>query len=215
MNVGDSVRHSLDAWGRAEWDAAMLHACNAVDGTGKKRYPALGVAARFKQMVRDNLEILNMIGIPGVDLAKTRFPIAVESHLPDKRPDIADVIYGIHRCCHGHGEDLPDGFELTPPGGGTDDPRLSILEADEGELRLPAFTALGLVAIAVFAPENKGQQIPAGYYLSLFDRTFTIVDWWGWGDHFLEIASTFNLVRVEMDWTDWWDTWTPIRRTNP
>jgi hypothetical protein len=52
MNVGDSVRHGLDHWDNNEWDAAMLHACNAVDGTGKKRYPKLGVGARFKQTTR-------------------------------------------------------------------------------------------------------------------------------------------------------------------
>lgn len=28
------------------------------------------------------------------------------------QPDLADLIYGVHRCCHGHGDDLPDGFEL-------------------------------------------------------------------------------------------------------
>jgi hypothetical protein len=48
MKVGDSVKHSLDHWGKNEWDAAMFHACALSNATGKKRYPQLGVAARFK-----------------------------------------------------------------------------------------------------------------------------------------------------------------------
>ena len=54
-NVGDSVKHSMG--GGAAGDTAMLHACDAVDGTGKKRYPSLGVAARFKRTIRDSIDI--------------------------------------------------------------------------------------------------------------------------------------------------------------
>ena len=35
----------------------MRHACNAVDGTAKKRYPQLGVATRFKRTIRQMMEI--------------------------------------------------------------------------------------------------------------------------------------------------------------
>lgn len=27
-------------------------------------------------------------------------------------PDIADVLYHVHRCAHGHGDEVVDGFEL-------------------------------------------------------------------------------------------------------
>jgi hypothetical protein len=36
MNVGESVRKAIDDWEHGELEAAMLHACNAVDGTAKK-----------------------------------------------------------------------------------------------------------------------------------------------------------------------------------
>ena len=93
MNVGDSVKHSIDEWERRKWDAAMLHACNAVDGTGKKRYPSLGVAARFKRTIRDSIDIFRMVATPGLNIEQTRFPAAVKSNLSNQRPDIADVIY--------------------------------------------------------------------------------------------------------------------------
>jgi hypothetical protein len=36
MKVSDSIRQSIDDWVRGELEAAMLHACNAVDGAARK-----------------------------------------------------------------------------------------------------------------------------------------------------------------------------------
>ena len=83
VNVGDSVAHALDEWRRRKLNAAMLHACNAVDGTGKKRYPRLGVATRFKRTMRDSIDIFRMVATPGFDITQTRFPAAVKSDWPD------------------------------------------------------------------------------------------------------------------------------------
>ena len=47
MNVANSVRKAIDDWEQREFDAAMLHACNAIDGTARKLYPGLGNKARF------------------------------------------------------------------------------------------------------------------------------------------------------------------------
>lgn len=58
MNIGDSVRKAINDWEDGEVDAAMLHACNAVDGTAKKVYPRLGSAARFTLYLRENYPIL-------------------------------------------------------------------------------------------------------------------------------------------------------------
>ena len=66
MNVGNSVRKAIDDWERGETDAAMSHACNAVDGTAKKVYPSLGSNARFTRLLRDNYAILGPLGMPGI-----------------------------------------------------------------------------------------------------------------------------------------------------
>ena len=57
MAVGDEVRISLDHWSAKEWRPAVFHACDAVDETARKRYPSLGVAARFKRTVRDDVDV--------------------------------------------------------------------------------------------------------------------------------------------------------------
>ena len=39
MNVGNSVRVAINDWEQGETEAAVLHACNAVDGTAAKTFP--------------------------------------------------------------------------------------------------------------------------------------------------------------------------------
>ena len=89
----------------------MLHACNAVDGTARKVYPALGVGARFKKLLRENyVGILEPMMVPGVNLAETVFPVSISGASgPGGRPDVADILYVIHRCHHGHGKSNPAG----------------------------------------------------------------------------------------------------------
>ncbi|BBX75478.1 hypothetical protein H7H78_14115 [Mycobacterium shinjukuense] len=206
MNVGDSVRQSLDHWARQEWERAIFHACDAVNGTGKKRYPQLGVATRFKRTIRDSLDIFHAMAAPGIDFDRTRFPIEVKSDLPDGRPDIADVLFGIHRYTHGHVDELPKGFELTRHGS----PDVGVHIWRDGKIQLPAGAILGLLAIAVFAPENKGEAIPINYQLSWYQHNFQINGWWGWQDHFREIISGAQFSRVTLSFDNRWDDWSPI-----
>jgi hypothetical protein len=205
VTVSDSVRQALHHWDRKEWDMAVFHASNAVDGTAKKRYPQLGISTRYRNTIRDALDIFCVMTSPGIDFGQTRFPIAAKSDLPDQRPDIADVLWGVHRHGHGHPDDLPQGFDLTPHG-----PRSSGVHIWQGgKIQLPAATALGLTAIAVFAPENKGESIPVSYQLGWFEHVFRISAWWGWQDHFREIISSAPVEQVTLDFGGMWEAWRP------
>ena len=130
MDVGNSVRKAILDWEQHEPDAAMLHACNAVDGTAKKLYAGLGNKARFTHLLRENYAILGPMGIPGIDLKAESFSVNTKDpSLPGGRADAADVIYGIHRCCHGHGDELPDGFQLFPDAAGP--PQFTRIQFDQ------------------------------------------------------------------------------------
>ena len=93
MEVGESIRHALNHWDAGELEASMLHACNAVDGTGGKAFPALGVGPRFKAMIRSNLDIFGAWASPGIDLGLTRFPVHIERrptrHGPPTSPTLS------------------------------------------------------------------------------------------------------------------------------
>jgi hypothetical protein len=206
MNIGNSVRKSIEDWEDGELDAAMLHACNAVDGTAAKVHPTEnGSNMRFTRLLRENYSILGPMGAPGVDLEVTRFPVRVKKpKAPGGQPDIADVIYGIHRCSHGHGIALPDGFELFLDAAGT--PRYTRMEVNEGRVHLSDRIIFGLLAVAVLSPANVDQVVPDGYHLTFSgDILLPINEWWGRTADFAGIVAQNPMPLVKLDFTDWMD----------
>jgi hypothetical protein len=164
MNVGESVRHAIDDWEAGKLEAAMLHACNAGDGTAKKVYSREGVGTRFTRLLRENYGILGPMGAPGLDICATHFPVKVRrAPALGGKPDIADVIYGIHRCTHGHGDELPDGFDLIPVAARPS--RRHPLVISDGAVQLSDRIIFGLLAVAVLSSANVDQRVPDGYML--------------------------------------------------
>jgi len=204
MNVGNSVRKAIDDWEHGELESAMLHACNAVDGTAKKLYPTLrSNNERFTRALRENYGILGPMGAPGIDLVATRFPVTVKRPTAlGGKPDIADVIYGVHRCTHGHGDELPDGFALIQDATGPK--RLTRMEIERGKVRLSDRIIFGLLAVAVLSPSNKDQAVPDGYYLTFGESEKLVINkWWGRTIDFLPIAARDPTPQVKLDFGDW------------
>jgi hypothetical protein len=204
MKVGESVRHAIDEWQRGNVDAAMLHACNAVDGTAKKVFPGLGSNQRFTRLLRENYGILGPMAAPGINIAETRFPVSVpRPTAPGGEPDFADVIYGIHRCTHGHGDELPDGFELLPDAGGPIE-RTRIALTTEGGFRMSDRVIFGLLGVAVLNPVNNNQSAPPGYHLMYGHQGMLIEEWWGRAADFPSIvAAGPAMPSVKLDFGNW------------
>ena len=203
MNVGESVRKCIDDWELRELDSAMLHACNAIDGTAKKLYPTIGSNKRFTRLLRESYAILGPMGAPGIDLVETRFPVTVQRpKASGGKPDIADVIYGIHRCTHGHGDELPDGFTLIEDVAGPK--RVTRMEIQRGKVRLSDRIIFGLIAVAVLSPANKGQSVPDGYHLTFGDSAQLMINgWWGRAKDFPAIAAQEPMPQVKLDLGEW------------
>ena len=206
MNVGNSVRKAIDDWEANELEASMLHACNAIDGTAKKIYHKLGSNARFTQLLRDYYVILGPIAFPGINLVETRFPVKVDRpKAPGGKPDLADVIYGIHRCSHGHGDELPSGFALISDARG--EAGYTRVKVERGAIQLSDRVIFGLIAVAVMCPINKDQSVPDGYYLTFGRSTekLMINKWWGRAADFPAIVAKEPMPSVTLDFTDWMD----------
>ena len=203
VNVGNSIRKSIEDWESRELDSAMLHACNAIDGTAKKVSPTLGSTARFTKLLRDNYSVLGPMGLPGINLVETRFPVTVEHpKAPGGKPDLADVIYGIHRCTHGHGDELPGGFELFHDAAGPE--RITRIEIVKGAMRLSDRVIFGLIAVAVLSPTNKGQTVPDSYYLTFGTSVKLIInEWWGRVSDFPAVVAHDPMPLVKLDFGDW------------
>lgn len=198
--VGGSVRKAIDDVGDCEF--AMLHACNALDGTASKLHPKDGGNTRFTRTLRDNYAIFGPMAAPGVDLVNTRWPVKVSRpKAPGGRADLADVIYGVHRCTHGHGSELPDGFELLPDAAGPD--RITRMQVEKGRVRLSDRVTFGLLGVAILSPVNTDQRVPESYFLTFGGAKFPINEWWGRAVDFLPLAAAEPLPKVLLDFGDW------------
>lgn len=203
-SVGESVRKAIADWSAGDVEFAMLHACNAVDGTAKKAYTNVAqVGARFKRLLRENYDVLGPMGMPGIDLSGTKWPIRLGRGKPYELLDLAEVIYRVHRCTHGHGEELPLGWKLHADANG--EPRRTRLEWEAGTVALSDRIIFGMLAVAVLSPENLGQKVPVGYHLTLEDYRFEINEWWGRKKDFLTATQAIvqRLPLVTLDFSQW------------
>jgi hypothetical protein len=194
MKVGKSVQKTIDEFEDRDLESCMLHACNAIDGTARKISSAnAGSKARYVSFLRDHYWLLEPMVTPGVNLVETRFTNVPLSKQPE--PDFAEIVYAVFRCSHGHGAELPTGYELLPSVG----TRISRLVLADGVLQLPDRLPFGLIAAAVLNPANHDQAVPDDYFLTLGDEKFIINEWWGRADDFRPIAKRYNKVRVKLD----------------
>jgi hypothetical protein len=204
MDVGKSIKKAIDECDQRDFESAMLHACNAIDGTAKKvSPPGMGVGQRFKKLLRDNYGILGPMGMPGIDIERTRFPVTLKGVTnPEEGPDLADIVYVVHRCTHGHGDELPEGFELVADDASTPGRTWTVWSPEK--VRLSHRIIWGLLGVAVMHPANRGLSVPPGYHFT-FGATarLEINEWWGRAEDFPSIASLEPMPSVTMDFSTW------------
>jgi hypothetical protein len=161
-----------------------------------------GSNARFTRLLRETYPIFGSMAAPGIDLGATRWPVRVaRPKAPGGGADIADVAYGVHRCTHGHGDELPDGFDLVPDAAGPD--RHTRMQIERGKVRLSDRVIFGLLAVAVLAPENADQRVPDDYYLTYARERLTINEWWGRATDFPAVVAKEQLPSVKLDFGSW------------
>ena len=200
--VGASVCKSIDDWMLGQHEFAMLHACNAVDGTAKKLHPRLGNKVRFTRVLRDNYPILGPMGAPGINLFDTRWPVNVKNPTATGGlPDMADIIYSVHRCTEGHGDQLPDGFELIPNAAGPY--AYTKMMVTQGRVQLSDRVIFALLAVAVLSKVNTDQRVPDGYHLTFAGTVLPINEWWGRAADFPAIAALQPTPNITLNFTDW------------
>src|SRR5437660_2126536 len=112
MKLSQHVTCAIDDATNGKPDAALLHACIAIDATAKRRYPTQrSVRVRFVGCIRDYYWIVEPMLGAGVNLVETRFKNV--SLTKNQNPDLAEIIYEIFRCSHAHGEEVPPEFHVV------------------------------------------------------------------------------------------------------
>ena len=79
------------------------------------------------------------------------------------------------------------------------------MEVERGKVRLSDRIIFGLLAVAVFCPANKGQTVPASYYLKFGSTKLMINEWWGRVSDFPAIVAQDPMPLVKLDFAEWMD----------
>lgn len=193
MKIEKSVRKALEEFAKGDLESAMLFTCISIDGTARKTYPHLrnDNRKRFTEFIKSNYDILEEIlfsgfkiddfpQVFGADLTRSRWLFKKsDSDKISQVVDFADIIYKVHRCCHAHGECLPEGFELIP-NPNKKQYRLTF-SVKPGSVQFSDHIIPALLAITILDPINQDLIDPLldQYRLPIKGQDYIVNDWWG------------------------------------
>ena len=201
MKIADHIKYSLDACDSRELDKAMLFACLAIDGTAKKMYPQIGkVGERFRKFILEHLDIIEMM-FGGLNLQETVFPF--KNNKGNIGVKFEDIVYEKFRCNLAHGNELPDGYDITVKV--SDGIQQFMIDISGQSMTFPesAIYALGLPC--VLAQVNADQKIGSDLYHYRDPINHYAVDrWWGKIECARSIMDFEKQVKVKMDFSNVW-----------
>lgn len=189
ITVGERVKYAIDEVGADRFELAMNHVVIALDITAKRHYKkAKSSRSDYKNLIKDYfwlLEMMSFLGINTEDSIFGNYPID-----GNNEPTLRDLIYHVLRCSLVHDEGIPNNFIF----GDSD-----LIQLSNGKIVLPKKLIWGLLAIIVFCPCNKNEQIHSGYWLGIFEHRFFINNSWGNESSARAIYDSIEPIRVTLN----------------
>jgi hypothetical protein len=191
MDIGDHVRLAVSLAEDGEHEAALLHALQAIDGTGKKLRPGPDTRDRIVGTIDDYLWVIEPMTGMGANLETSIFPFVELRNRPSR---FAEILYEVFRTRLAHGDPFPEGTGIDVS---IDPLRRSWRAGPGNNITLPDTVIWALVAAAVFARVNAGQRVGTGGWFDYHtldgsnDMKFPIDEWWGRED---EVHGFFDSV---------------------
>ena len=193
MRIQKSIKKTIDELQNKDLESAIMHICNAIDGTAQKKNGTESSRKIFTDFIRSYYDLISaMAGFSSLDLKNTIWPFETKRC---KKPDFAEMIYGIHRCLNNHGVDIPDGFEFIPDV--ADSTGTRSINIKKGAIGLSDRFIWALIVIVVLDPINKGIADPVldGYFFKTRKKDYIINEWWGRLDEFPKLPpKTSNVI---------------------
>jgi hypothetical protein len=197
MRIEDRVRLAFDLGLNRDFMAMLAIALPAIDESAKRKWKKGGKSG-FLKFLRDNYDVLQWFSGNVINYSEMKFP-TIDSDFTDnktvERPDLAEIVYHVHRCCLAHGQDISANFGITPRRA---DGSLDFKISKDGKfLNLPESIAWGLLAAVVLDPVNSALQSRSGNYFTVaFEQNtyFLNVDlFWGAKATITKISSKYEL----------------------
>jgi len=170
-----------------------MHVCAAVDGTAKKMYPSMRTEERMCKLINENIDIVELM-VGGIDFKETVFPFPSKNRT---ELTFAEILYLKFRCSFVHGDELEDGYGISP--------QIDIgiqqffIDLKKNAITLPQSTIYALGLLCVLLPINADQQIGnSKYWYGDPINSYVIDRWWGKIDCARSIMDFNSQVKVKM-----------------
>ncbi len=202
------VLRSLEAYDRGEKEEALMHATFSIEGTAKKLNHNRGGGKSYKNCLRSYYWLLERFTGGAINLTETKFSFIKLDDGKGKiisEPDLADIIYHIHRCSHAHSEGVPTHFQLLDANVG--ESHWSFDRENKG-IRMPDKVIFALLGVSVFCKANANINSSGNHYLSWIDESknehkFLIKDNWGREYELREFFKDKPLSQIILNFKNW------------
>lgn len=206
MRIDEHVIHAIDDFAAGKKDAALMHACVALDATSRKLANSKKSSAEiYKHCIRQYWWLVEAFIGAGLNLEETKWTnIKIENGRgkPIPEPDLADIIYHVFRCSHAHGDEVPQSFKLLLASDGSHTWRIGF---EDNTLHIPETSIWAILAISVFCSANADITTNTEHFLTWGAETlgwgphkFDLRFWWGGERALSEILARYPIIRVKL-----------------
>jgi hypothetical protein len=150
--IDGCVFDALERIAQRRPEGALRDICGAIEGTLKKG--GLGGREKYKAWVASNLDLILVVGFPGLKTASMRIAYShpdLPPTIPPNTPSLEEIIYHVVRCELYHKGGLPSDIEFSDgiiAGGGLG-----------RSMTIPADFVLGLILGVLISPENSAERM--------------------------------------------------------
>lgn len=159
MGIGNFVEASLEHFEQNQFDIALALASSAVDATASKCGYKGNNNTKYKQFLKDNMQMITTFGFPGISASGIRIKcINIEDLKTDDKnmTDIENIIYHTIRCGLIHQCDISSQIEFTHE---------TYIGDFIDKFKIPQNLVLGLLVAVVLAKCNKYESLKKTYFI--------------------------------------------------
>lgn len=191
MKMSDRIQYAIDDASSGKTLSGLMHACFALEGTGKKLFGDGFSRDLFVKTFNHYLWVIEPMFACGINLDETLFK---NIKLKKRQSSFCEILYEVFRCSFAHGYELPEGFGVEL----TSDPMHRTLHFEKQSLIIPDTIIYALCAAVIFSNANADLSIKEGYWLACGTMYFDINKWWGREEDARICFSTVNIPRVTL-----------------
>lgn len=189
-SIGQLVEETINLSDRGIPEYAFLTACEALDLTSQKAYAGEElVEPTFQRFIRENWRLISFMGIPQTDIIPIPLlPFGLRRAIPSFNvPNLTEeiIIYAVRHTLSTRHMPMEIGFS-----------KFGGITVENDKLLFPKSLLFGILGSVIFNPVNKGESLPAHYWINIWDFKMFTSELWGR----MDLAERVMNLYLEKPW---------------